>query len=194
MAENAFSSIPSGARNFILAIVVAQVLTQIGAFTLPALLPDFIARWSLSNTEAGWVVGVFFAAYVPAVPVLLALTDRLPTRRIYLLGTGCTALAHLGVAFFAEGFWNNTCILTSAGDTYLDIGDCAADATLANRVILGNNRIMSPGGSAAPVNCGKSYAFADWIKLGLDVGTTLSDIPPTPQIMDMARAVLSIPS
>ena len=86
--------------------MLAQVLTQLGAFTLPALLPGFIARWSLSNTEAGWLVGVFFAAYVPAVPVLLALTDRLPTRRIYLLGTGCTALAHLGFAFLAEGFWS----------------------------------------------------------------------------------------
>lgn len=96
--------------------------------------------------------------------------------------------------FFAEGFWNNTCILADAGDTYLDIGDCTADATLANRVILGNNKIMSPGGSSAPVNCGKSFAFSDWIALGLDVGTTLSDVPPTPQIIQMARDLLSIPS
>lgn len=51
---------------------------------------------------------------------------------------------------------------------------------------------MSPGGSAAPVNCGKTYAFADWIKLGLDAGTTLADVPPTPQIIQMARAVLGM--
>ena len=95
-------------------------------------------------------------------------------------------------SFFAEGFVNNTCILTAAGDTYLDIGDCAADATLANRVLLGNNRIMSPGGTAAPVNCGKTYAFADWIALGLDVGTTLSDVPATADIIKMGRAVLNM--
>ena len=87
-----------GSRGFVAAIVAAQVLTQIGAFTLPALLPGYIERWALSKTEAGWLVGIFFAAYVPAVPVLLALTDRLPARRVYLVGTGLTALSHLGFA------------------------------------------------------------------------------------------------
>ncbi len=61
---------------------------KIGAFTLPALLPGYIARWSLSDTKAGWLIGIFIAAYVPAVPVLLALTDRVPARRVYLFGTG----------------------------------------------------------------------------------------------------------
>src|SRR3954451_24196218 len=69
----------------IAAIIAAQVLVQIGAFALPALLPHYIAAWSLSATEAGWLIGGFFAAYVAAVPVLVALTDRVPARRIYLL-------------------------------------------------------------------------------------------------------------
>ena len=86
-------------------IVAAQVLTQIGAFTLPALLPGYIARWQLSGAEAGWLIGIFFAAYVVAVPVLLAMTDRLPVRRVYLLGAGLTALSHLGFALLADGFW-----------------------------------------------------------------------------------------
>ena len=106
---------PPGSRGFVAAIVAAQVLTQIGAFTLPALLPDYIERWHLSKTEAGWLVGIFFAAYVPAVPVLLALTDRLPTRRIYLLGTGLTALSHLGFALFADGFWSGLLMRALAG-------------------------------------------------------------------------------
>ena len=75
-----------GSRNFVAAIVIAQVLTQIGAFTLPALLPGYIERWSLSKTEAGWLHRHFLRAYVPAVPVLLALTDRVPARNIYLIG------------------------------------------------------------------------------------------------------------
>jgi len=32
----------------------------------------------LSKTEAGWLVGSFFAAYVVMVPLLVALTDRVP--------------------------------------------------------------------------------------------------------------------
>src|SRR5690348_14279783 len=94
-----------GSRSYIWAIVVAQMLAQIGAFALPALLPTYMARWHLSATEAGWLVGVFFAAYVVAVPLLLALTDRMPVKRIYLIGTGLTTLSHLGFALVADHFW-----------------------------------------------------------------------------------------
>ena len=104
-----------GAPRFIAAIVTAQVLTQIGAFTLPALLPSYIDRWSLSATQAGWLVGIFFAAYVAAVPVLLAMTDRLPARQVYLVGTGLTALSHLGFALFADGFWSGFVLRAVAG-------------------------------------------------------------------------------
>src|SRR4051794_14322029 len=104
-----------GSRGFVAAIVTAQVLTQIGAFTLPALLPGYIDHWHLSKTEAGWLVGIFFAAYVPAVPVLLALTDRVPARRVYMVGTGLTALSHLGFAYLADGFWSGLLMRALAG-------------------------------------------------------------------------------
>ncbi len=97
------------------AVVTAQVLAQIGAFTLPALLPGYIERWTLTGTEAGWLVGIFFAAYVAAVPVLVALTDRVPARRIYLIGTTCTALSHLGFALVADGFWGGLFLRAIAG-------------------------------------------------------------------------------
>lgn len=96
-------------------IVTAQVLAQIGTFTLPALLPGFIARWSLSGAEAGWLIGAFFAAYVAAVPVLVALTDRIPARRIYMLGTALTALSHLGFVLVADGFWSALLLRLVAG-------------------------------------------------------------------------------
>jgi len=103
------------ASRFVAAIVVAQVLAQIGAFTLPALLPGYLAAWQLSATEAGLLIGAFFAAYVAAVPVLVALTDRLPARRIYLLGTALTAVSHFGFAFLAEGFWSGLALRALAG-------------------------------------------------------------------------------
>jgi MFS family permease len=91
------------------------MLAQIGAFALPALLPDYIARWNLSKTEAGWLVGIFFAAYVVMVPVLVALTDRVPVRRVYMLGTGLTALSHFGFGLFADGFWSALLLRLLAG-------------------------------------------------------------------------------
>jgi MFS family permease len=104
----------TGAR-FAAWVVAAQVLTQIGAFTLPALLPGYIEAWSLSATEAGWLVGAFFGAYVLAVPVLVTLTDLLPARRIYLVGTLCTAASHLGFALLADGFWSGLALRAIAG-------------------------------------------------------------------------------
>lgn len=102
-------------RHFLFAIVAAQVLTQIGAFTLPALLPGYIERWDLSKTEAGWLIGIFFAGYVVAVPILVALTDRLPPGRVYLAGAGFTALSHLGFATLADGFWSALVLRAIAG-------------------------------------------------------------------------------
>ncbi len=104
-----------GSPGFVAAIVTAQVLTQIGAFSLPALLPHYFDAWSLTPSEAGWLIGVFFAAYVPAVPLLAALTDRVPARQVYLLGTGLTALAHLGFGLLADGFWGGMACRALAG-------------------------------------------------------------------------------
>ena len=55
----------------------------------------------MSKTKAGWLVGIFFAAYVVMVPVLVALTDRIPVRRVFMLGTGLQALSHFGFTLFA---------------------------------------------------------------------------------------------
>jgi len=111
-------------------------------------------------------------------------------------GGKCVGIGNLPHAapnpFFAEGFFNNTCILANAGEAYMNLGSCTPDATLANRVVLGANRVMVPGGVDAPVSCGKTYTFAEWVALGLDAGSTISDLPTTPQIIGMAQAVLGM--
>ena len=91
------------------------MLVQIGAFSLPALLPAYIDQWHLTSIEAGSLVGIFFAAYVMAVPVLVALTDRVPARNVYVVGAGLTALSHLGFALVADGFWWGLILRAAAG-------------------------------------------------------------------------------
>ena len=39
-------------------LCLAQVLTMLGVFAFPALLPTFITDWRLSNTDAGWIAGL----------------------------------------------------------------------------------------------------------------------------------------
>ncbi len=90
----------------VLLICTVQVLAQIGLFAVPALLPTFMQVWFLSNTEAGWITGVFYLSYMGSVPILVSLTDRIDPKRIYLFGVGMIALAGFGYAWLAEGFWS----------------------------------------------------------------------------------------
>jgi MFS family permease len=97
------------------AVCSAEVLTMLGVFAFPALLPAFMAEWRLSNTEAGWIAGIYFAAYALGVPVLVALTDRLDARLIYIGGALLAAAASAGFALFAVGFWSAITLRALAG-------------------------------------------------------------------------------
>jgi MFS family permease len=90
----------------VVAMCAAQACVQIGAFAVAALLPNLIAAWSLTNTEAGWIGGIYYAAYTLAVPLLASLTDRVDARRVYLGSVGLTAVAFAGFAWAATGFWS----------------------------------------------------------------------------------------
>jgi len=87
-------------------LCAAQVLVQIGAFFWPALLPEMIARWRLTNSEAGWITAAFYGAYMLAVPVLVTLTDRIDAKRVYLGGVAAMVLGHALFAALADGFWS----------------------------------------------------------------------------------------
>jgi predicted MFS family arabinose efflux permease len=90
----------------VVTMCAAQGCAQIGAFGVAALLPTLIAAWSLSNTEAGWIGGIYYAAYTLVVPLLSSLTDRVDPKRIYLGSVALTALAFAGFAWIATGFWS----------------------------------------------------------------------------------------
>ena len=99
----------------IAAFCVAEIFGMTGAVTFPALLPTFIDTWALSNTDAGWINGIYYAGYLFAVPVLVSLTDRVAPRRVFFLCMAVTALANLGFALAAEGFWTAMAFRLVAG-------------------------------------------------------------------------------
>ncbi len=86
-------------------VCTAQVLAQIGAYTLAALLPTIIQTWSLSNAEAGWLTSTFYAGYTLSVPVLVSLTDRMDPRRVYCFGVAMLTCSHVVFALIADHFW-----------------------------------------------------------------------------------------
>ena len=97
-----------GKSSFYIVIVMcfAEILTMLGVFIFPALMPEFIAIWGLSNTEAGWIAGILLASYAISVPVLVSLTDRIDARTIYISGVTLTAISLFGFAYLASGFWS----------------------------------------------------------------------------------------
>lgn len=94
---------------------VAQVLGMLGVFTFSALLPHFLQLWQLSNSEAGWINGIYFAGYTVAVPLLASLTDRVDARRIYLGFSALGVFSGLGFAWLADGFWSALCFRALSG-------------------------------------------------------------------------------
>src|SRR5258708_22011651 len=96
-------------------LCITSVLGMLGFSSFPALLPEFQRDWGLSNTEAGWISGIFYAGYVVAVPLLVGSTDRVDPRRIYLLSFLISAAAALGYALLADGFWSALSFRALAG-------------------------------------------------------------------------------
>lgn len=79
---------------------------MLGFSTYAALLPELRDAWTLSNSQAGIVGGMFFAGYVAAVSLATALTDRIDGRWIYLAGGALAATGSAGFGLLADGFWS----------------------------------------------------------------------------------------
>ncbi len=102
-------------RFLILVLCVAEVLGMLGLSSFAALLPEMQAQWSLSNADAGWITGIYFAGYLVAVPVLVGLTDRMDPRNIYLASAALGGASLLGFAVIADGFWPGLLFRTLGG-------------------------------------------------------------------------------
>jgi predicted MFS family arabinose efflux permease len=160
-------------------VCAAQVFVQIGAFFWPALLPGMIPRWGLSNSEAGWITAIFYAAYMLSVPVLVTLTDRVDTRLVYLAGVALTVAGHLLFGLLADGFWSAlaTRALTGVGwaGTYMTglklLAD-KVDAKLMSRAAAGHAASIGISG-ALSFACAEMIAeLAGWRAAFLAAGVS----------------------
>jgi MFS family permease len=137
-------------------VCAAQIFVQIGAGFWPALLPQMMQRWSLSNSEAGWITAIFFGAYMLAVPVLVTLTDRIDGKRVYLFGVACTVAGHLMFGLFADGFWSAMATRALAGigwaGTYMTglklLAD-QVDSRLMSRAVTGHAASIGISGAVS---------------------------------------------
>jgi len=94
----------AGAVRLTAILSLGLVLNQIGLMAFPAVLPTLVPLWDLTETEAGWIGGIYFAGYAAAVPFMSGLTDRIDGRRVWAVASVIGAVASLAFVF-AEGFW-----------------------------------------------------------------------------------------
>jgi MFS family permease len=81
----------------------AEIFSMTGFAAYTTLLPALQREWGLSNSEAGLISGIYYAGYVMATPVLTALTDRVDSRRVYLVACLVSCLGAAGFMLFAGG-------------------------------------------------------------------------------------------
>ena len=56
------------------------VANLLPVMTFPAIMPSAISALDLTEQEAGWIGGIYFAGYAFSVPFLSTLTDRMDPR------------------------------------------------------------------------------------------------------------------
>ncbi len=199
---------PSGARppvsgaRLVAVVCAAQIFVQLGAGFWPALLPQMMQLWSLSNSEAGWITAIFFGTYMVSVPVLVTLTDRIDAKRVYLFGVACTVAGHLLFGLFADGFWSAFATRALAGmgwaGTYMTglklLAD-QVDAKMMSRAVTGHAASIGISGavsfllgdvlaqhfgwrSAFALSAGT--AFVAWLMVAVVVPWRAAPVRPTP--------------
>jgi len=146
------------AARLVAIVCAAQVFVQLGAGYWPVLMPELMGRWSLSNSQAGWITSAFYAAYMICVPVLVTLTDRIDAKRVYLFGVACTTVAHFAFGALADGFWSALALRALAGvgwaGTYMTglklLAD-QVDAKMMSRAVTGHAASIGISGAASYV-------------------------------------------
>ncbi len=74
--------------------------------TFPSLIPVFQREWSINNSQAGTISGLFFAGEMLGVTVLTAMTDRVNAKPIFVFSLLLGFLAGIGFALTASDVWS----------------------------------------------------------------------------------------
>jgi MFS family permease len=153
----------------VFALCAAEVIGMLGFAAFPALLPTFMAEWSLTATEAGWINGLYYLGYLLSVPVLMSLTDRGVAKPIYLWCMVLTAFSSAAFAVWAQGFWTAAAFRFLAGvglaGTYmpgLKILSDVADGPGQSRAVAFYTASFSIGSSLSFLFIGELAAARGW--------------------------------
>ena len=150
-------------------ICLAEIFGLTGFATFSALLPQFMLQWNLTNTEAGWISAVYYAAYMISVPLLVGITDRVDARRIMAFGAIIAAMSSIGFAFYADGFFSALTLRFLAGVSLAGVYTPGVklvsdhnEGPLQSRHVSLYTASFSIGASISYLIAGEINKLADW--------------------------------
>ncbi len=85
-------------------LILAHIFSMMGVSTYPALLPELLAEWQISNSQAGLIGSFFFVGYIGTVSFWTAATDRVDGRWVYVAGSAFALVGCAGFGLLAGGF------------------------------------------------------------------------------------------
>jgi len=149
-------------------VCLAQILGMAGFSAVPALLSELMALWGLSNAEGGWLAGIPFAGYVGSVLFVVALSDRVAARHLYIASAALGVLANLLFAL-ADGFTTALVLRAVAGiglaGTYMPGLKALSDGLQGDRrarVVAWYTVSFTVGAGLSFVLAGYTAALAGW--------------------------------
>jgi MFS family permease len=147
----------------IAAMCLCEVLCMMGFATYPALLPRLTVEWGLSNAEAGLIGGVLFFAYALGVPFLTGLTDRIDSRRVYVVSCLVAGAGSAIFGWFADGLW-----IALLGQAVFGIGFAGIFMpglkALSDRIDSARqSRAVALYTALSSTGLGASFALSGWI-------------------------------
>ncbi len=160
---------PTSAVGLTFVMCLAEALSMTGFAAYTTLLPQLQREWTLTNSQAGLIGGIFYAGYMLGVPVLTCLTDRIDSRRIYAWSCGISTVGAVGFALFADGLWTallfQFLIGTGLGGTYMPGLKTLTDhleGPAQSRGTAFYTASFGLGSSISIVVCGKLAAAYGW--------------------------------
>lgn len=96
-------------------LCLGQLAAGLTWYNYSAVLPLLQQEWSLTGAQAGVILSVFQAGYVIAVVACGFLSDRIGSRKVFILSAIETSLAGLAFAIFAKGYFSAVVLRGLAG-------------------------------------------------------------------------------
>lgn len=174
-------------NRWLLLLCLSQTFIMLVFINYSAVLPLLKQEWGMNNTMAGSIFSVYQLGYIASGVLLSALTDRISTKRIFLLSALWSGTANLLFAFFAHDYASGMALraLTGLGmgGTYMPGLKLVAEkfapfergravGIYVGALVLGTSLSLALTGVIASV-AGWRWAFAA-TSIGVYVGTLIA--------------------